>query len=169
MHAYNPATGYIQNPNFSANGVPGQIVVVRTNLNSPVMAWRPLAPIPVNPNHRFFCHGYSLGTYFTHGYSVLSGVEMLIVLADEYVRIGYLDSPHVQANDVLVMWHGRTEIRHSAKIVNRVLAAGGGGVNDGLTLLNSKTGTGPLKLGVSLATVKQDYRDLTSFEVYRPA
>ncbi len=56
-----------------ANNTDGMTLSVRTDLGNRVTAWRP-APA-VTGDGRFFCHGYSLGTYGAHKYSVF-GTQM---------------------------------------------------------------------------------------------
>jgi hypothetical protein len=170
MQAYTAGRDFVIRAD-TANGTPGELICVRTDLERPLVAWRP-KPVPADANRRFFCHGYALDTYHRFGYSIVSGADLAIALADEFAKVGDLTAPLVQANDIIVMWGPhRNGLRplHSAKIVNRVLTLATGALDEGLTLLNSKTGTGPLKLGVSLLTVRQDYPDTAVIEVYRRA
>ncbi|MEC5386648.1 hypothetical protein VVD49_13005 [Uliginosibacterium sp. H3] len=169
MQAYNLANGDMVLRADTANGVAGELIAVRTDLGRRVVAWRPVAPIPANPDHRFFCHGYALDTYTRHGYTVTSGTDMTIVLSDEYNLIGGLDTNAAQNNDIVVFWgptnRGRA-IKHSAKLTG-VIFNPGGGIDSSLTTTNSKTGTGALKISVSLDTVRNDYPTCDLIQIYR--
>jgi hypothetical protein len=132
------------------------VVSVRTDLGTRVMAWQALNTV-TNNDQRFFCHGYSFRTsYITFGknsdYS-LFGNSVPQALADEYTKLGTLDSPLVNVvreNDVLVWWSGATgQPYHSAIIVTPSFLPSGR-INASTTLINSKTGTSSLKLSTPL-------------------
>jgi hypothetical protein len=158
-----------------ANGIPGEIISVRTDLGNRVNAWRPNPPITGNPEHGYFCHGFSLGTcYFASlpnaGYSVTSGKSMVRVLADEYVKIGDirglapLGIP--QSRDLIIWWQGTNPV-HSALLEVPVTTANG--LDTNATLVSSKTGTGIVKINVPLSGVNDDYPNASLVELYRRA
>lgn len=171
MKPYDQAEGDELVRHELANNVRGELIRVRTDLGRPVLAWRPEAPIPVNPNGRYFCHGYTLGTYNAYGYSVSSGISMVTVLCDEYIKIGMLDTNGAQNNDIVVFWGPTThglDVLHSA-ILAGVIMKPAGGIDTRLTSVNSKTGTGPLRMGVPLDTVMNVYPKERLLEIYRRA
>lgn len=173
MHPYDAAMGdFVVGP-FAANGVNGEAISVRTKLGTRVVAWRPTAPLPANPNFHYFCHGYSLGTAAAFGYTIFSGEHLLKVLADEYELVGTLVgnvAPQgIRRNDIFVWWQGISDALHSALVVNPVYIGHTNQLNDDLTTVNSKTGTGALRQGVPLRVVKHDYRRATRLQVYRRA
>lgn len=167
MMAFDVTQGDYVDRAWAANVVPGEIIFVRTDLGRRVAAWRATGNPPLM--QQFFCHGYSLGTFAEHGYSVCSGEHMITVLADEYVKIGDMHSPHVAAGDIVIMWHGFNPV-HSAVIVNRAIDPVTNRMNEGLTTLNSKYGTAHIKIGATYTTVKHhDYPRPNLVEVYRRA
>jgi hypothetical protein len=155
----------------AANGVPGEVISVRTDLGTRVAAWRPTGTLPANPQTCYFCHGYSLGT-FRYLYSVASGEAMVRVLADEYLKIGTLGSDHegsVASGDLLVWWKYKDPV-HSAIVNVPVLTTVGGRLDPERTLVSSKTGTGVVRVRVPLSVVKRDYINASvAIEVYRKA
>jgi hypothetical protein len=169
VYPYEPLNGDVVVAPFAANGVPGEIISVRTTLGRRLNAWRP-NPAPANLNHAYFCHGYSLGTAAAFGYTICSGVDLLKVLADEYNLVGTFVGgaapAGILAQDIMVWWQG-AEAVHSARIVTPVY--NGVQLNIDHTVVNSKTGTGALRQGVSLRTVMQDYAVAKQLEVYRRA
>lgn len=160
---------------FNANGIPGEIISVRTDLGNRVNAWRPNPPIKKNPEHGYFCHGFSLGTcYFASfpdaGYSVTSGEAMVRVLGDEYVKIGDIRGPAPlgipQSRDLIIWWHGTNPV-HSALLEVPVTTASG--LDTNATLVSSKTGTGIVRRNVPLKVVNDDYPNTSLVELYRRA
>ena len=98
-----------------------------------------------------------------------SGEGLVAVLADEYVKIGDMHSPHVVAGDIVIMW-GCFNPVHSAVIMNRVLDPATNRMNEGLTTLNSKFGMWHTRIGATYATVKNlGYPRPSLVEVYRRA
>ncbi|WP_133150910.1 hypothetical protein [Frankia canadensis] len=172
MHPFDANAGdTVANANVSANGVPGRSVSVRTALGSRVVAWQPAATVAVN-DQRFFCHGYGFGTSYlafgaVGGYT-LFGSSVPQVLADEYRKIGEVPTAAgLQANDVLVWWS--KEPYHSA-LVHTPVYTPTGALDPAQTLVNSKTGTGALRVAVALTDVKtEDYPGVFRIEVYRRA
>lgn len=147
-----------------ANNVSGMNLSVRTDLGTRVEAWR--AAPTVTGDQRFFCHGYSLGTFGAHRYTVW-GDFLPQVLADEYQTLGRIDNArNVAARDVLVWWLGGTDAYHSA-VVEQPAFLPSGALDPAHTRVSSKTGTGPLWIGVLADDVKQQYRSAAYIEVYR--
>ncbi|WP_405095662.1 hypothetical protein [Micromonospora sp. NBC_01412] len=154
----------ILNQNALANNVSGLNLSVRTDLGARVEAWRP-GPDIVG-DERFFCHGYSLGTFGPHRYTVW-GRFLPRVLADEYQTLGRIDiARNVAARDVLVWWLGGTDAYHSA-VVEQPVTLSTGVLDPAQTGVSSKTGTGPLWIGILAEDVKQQYRSAAYIEVYR--
>lgn len=167
---------------FTANGIPGEIVSVRTDRGRRVHAWRPNMALyvnpgggHVNPQGAYFCHGFSLGTFSFRtapnaGYSVMSGQSMVVVLADEYWKLGNVRGPGPlpmgpQARDLIVWWRGQDPI-HSALIAQPAVDRAGR-LDISSTLVSSKTGTGIVRISVPLAVVNADYPTASLIELYR--
>ncbi|MEW2378707.1 hypothetical protein AB0883_21765 [Micromonospora sp. NPDC047812] len=147
-----------------ANNVSGMNLSVRTDLGNRVEAWR--AGPTVTGDQRFFCHGYSLGTFGAHKYTVWGGF-LPQVLADEYQTLGRIDNArNIAAKDVLVWWLGGTDAYHSA-VVEQPAFLPTGALDQAHTTVSSKTGTGPLWIGVLAQDVRQQYRAAAYIEVYR--
>ncbi|MGA2249601.1 hypothetical protein [Terracidiphilus sp.] len=166
MKAYDQNTGdLVVNAAFPANGIPGEVISVRTDLGVQVHAWRP-NPLPQNLLQCYFCHGYSLGTYAQFGYSIMSGQSLHQVLADEFFKVGTLGmgNLHVQQGDRIVWWKGLDAI-HSAVVDHPV--QNGNQLNVNQTRVSSKTGTGIVRINVPLATVNNDYNTANLREIYR--
>jgi hypothetical protein len=112
----------------------GETWLARTNLGNPVKVW-----VPHHTNilrHSYFCHGWTLGTYQLHGYTVFSGPWMARVLQDEWT---YVAMPAV--GDICV-WYANVGAQigipmHSA----RVEVVGGVGAD---MWVSSKNGPQPL-------------------------
>ena len=181
MQAYDTTAGDYVVAQFAANGTQGEIISVRTNLGIRVNAWRPAQPLPVNEDHRYFCHGYSLDTYRRFGYTIVSGSSLARVLADEFFKVGTLglgNLQQVQVDDIIVWWQTKQWVNqtthnlqsgitavHSAKITQP--AQQGNQLNVALTIVSSKSGTGQLRQQVPLATVNNDYKTADLREIYR--
>lgn len=165
MQAFDIAAGdIITDRDCSANNIPGMGLSVRTDLGSRVTAWR-AAPGVTQADQRFFCHGYTLGTYGRFGYTVF-GVSMPGVLADEYQKLGGIgDALNVAANDILVWWQGN-DARHSAIIVTPGYQPSGL-LDTATTVVGSKTGTAAIWTGAMLTHVKEYYQAAPLIEVYR--
>ncbi|WP_326563745.1 hypothetical protein [Micromonospora peucetia] len=154
----------ILNQNALANNASGMNLSVRTDLGTRVEAWRP-GP-GVTGDERFFCHGYALGTFGAHMYTVW-GRFLPQVLAEEYEALGRVDiARNVAARDVLVWWLGATDAYHSA-VVEQPVTLPTGALDLAQTRVSSKTGTGPLWVGLLADDVKQQYRSAAYIEVYR--
>mgnify|MGYP004489254163 CR=1 FL=1 len=161
----------IVSPNATANGVPGRSISVRTDLGNPVTAWQPAGNIA--GDERFFCHGYSLGTFGRWGYTVWGGF-MATVLADEYQTLGQLDrisrtaanQNPVVPGDILVWWLGGKDAYHSA-VIDEPVYLPDGPLDKDNTAVGSKTGTGPLWRGHLARDVKEQYKPAAYIEVYR--
>lgn len=128
-------------------GIVGETWNARTILGNAVSVW-----VPSEANslpHSYFCHGWALGTYQIHGYTVYSGTPLTTVLADEWHQVM---APAV--GDICV-WYGPgaghllTPL-HSA----RVDIVGGGGAP---MQLSSKNGAGPLGGLQTMAAVNAIY------------
>jgi hypothetical protein len=128
-------------------GIVGESWIAHTNLGNPVPVW---VPGDANPLRRsYFCHGWALGTYQLHGYTVFSGPPLQTVLNDEWAPVVL-----PAAGDICV-WFGpggglASTPLHSA----RVELVGGAGVN---MLLRSKNGTAPLGGAQAFAAVNAVY------------
>ena len=99
----------------------GDEYVVKTDAGSPVTAWVAYNSVPADK--RYWCHGFSLGTYARWGYSVYSGSQMQRVVNDEYRRI---PREQARAGDLAVwvlMPDGRL-YGHSARFTQPVLRDG---------------------------------------------
>ncbi|MEU6075780.1 hypothetical protein [Micromonospora sp. NPDC047074] len=154
----------ILNQNSLANNVSGLNLSVRTDLGNRVEAWR--AGPTVTGDQRFFCHGYSLGTFGAHKYTVW-GQHLPRVLADEYQTLGRVDNArNVAARDILVWWLGGTDAYHSA-VVEQPVTLPTGALDLAQTRVSSKTGTGPLWIGILADDVKKQYKPAAYVEVYR--
>jgi hypothetical protein len=146
-----------------ANKINGMNLSVRTDLDSRVSAWR-AAPDVVGDS-RFFCHGYSLGTFGPFRYTVW-GSFVPRVLADEYQALGPIDAAqNVVHGDILVWWKA-LEAYHSA-VVEQPHFSPTGVLDLAATQIRSKTGTGPLWIGILAEDVKKQYHQAGRIEVYR--
>lgn len=165
MQSFAAPPDAVTNGNYSANGVAGEVVRVRTDLGTPVEAWRCTDP-HATLMRRFFCHGYAFGTFMNHGYTVFSGRELLKVIADEYQALGQIETAAgVLADDVIVFWHGLNPV-HSA-LVHTPAFTGGGTLDPAATTVDSKYGTGGLNVGQTLQHVIGQYAEANRLEVYR--
>jgi hypothetical protein len=88
MRPYDVNQGdFIVNAATPYSGIAGEKISVRTDLGRRLVAWRctdPHAPA----HHRYFCHGFAFGTFGALGYTVHSGEDLAVMLADEYIKIG---------------------------------------------------------------------------------
>lgn len=65
--------------------VPGDLYKAATNKGHLVEVWVPDSKVA--QENRYFCHGWSLGTYEEFGYTVMSGEDAAQVLVDEYTQV----------------------------------------------------------------------------------
>lgn len=152
------------------SGIDGELVSVRTDKGTRVRAWR-CTTEPADEGVCYFAHGYSLQTFEPFGYSVISGMDLKRVLADEFVRLGELASTaelRLRRDDVLVWWNG-WEAVHSAIVEVPITDAATGRLNEQATIVSSKSGSGLLQTAVSLAFVKCEYPSAKAIEAYRQA
>jgi hypothetical protein len=131
----------------------GSVWRVPTDVGNLVNVWVPEDNVPLN--HRYFCHGHALGTYYQYGYTVFSNDDLSTVLRDEYFLVGSLH--HLHAGDIVV-WRGIHGFDHSA-IVNSIHAMDANGVVPSQTFLSSKNGSHPLNNHISLASLINTYGD----------
>ncbi len=117
----------------------GDEYVVKTDAGSAVLGWVAYNSVPAD--ERYWCHGFSLGTYTRWGYSVWSGSPMQQVVADEYRRI-----PRAQARaGDLAAWVLMPDGRlygHSALFTQPVLRDGN--LDTAQSRLDTKNGSAPL-------------------------
>jgi hypothetical protein len=119
---------------------------VQTNLGSAVRAWVPEENVPLD--QCYFCHGHALETYYEHGYTVFSGLDLLTVLADEWVTRPNLNS--VAVNDIIV-WFSAPPVAqpiHSALV--RAVGMDANGVTPSTITVSSKNGSNPLVRNLSV-------------------
>lgn len=136
----------------------------QTDGGSPVAAWIKTGGLDQAESLRYWCHGHSMGTYASYGYSVFSGSgAMGRVISDEYQNIypdstvtrgdlavwlqpDIVDSPHLEG----------TAFGHSA-IIESPIFNSSGQLNNSRTMLSSKNGALPLIRSVSLERLEQIY------------
>ncbi|MGH4024798.1 MAG: DUF4157 domain-containing protein [Pseudonocardiaceae bacterium] len=117
-----------------------------TDGGTQVTGW--IAYSPWKPELHYWCHGHSLGTYQTYGYSVYSGSPLRTVIHDEWNSI----SPdQTQAGDIAV-W--TTGWNHSARFTTPVVQ--GGQLDSNLSMLSTKNGKNALTT-MSLASIASMY------------
>jgi hypothetical protein len=112
---------------------------LETDAGTPLAAWVAYGNQP--EADRYWCHGHSLGTFASWGYSVYSGSSMGNVIHDEYQRV---PDDQARAGD-LAVWVTMPDGRgfgHSARITRPVLA--GSSLDPAQTQLSSKNGRNPL-------------------------
>jgi hypothetical protein len=107
----------------------GNDYYVETDAGSRVMAWVAYSGHP--QNLRYWCHGFSLGTYDNWGYSVYSGADMKTAINDEYRAV---TAASAQAGD-LAVW---TAFQHSARFTS--VSVSGGALDESASRLDSKNG-----------------------------
>lgn len=131
-----------------AGAASGELWRASTNLGKQVLVW---VPDEANTLRRsYFCHGWALGTYQLHGYTVPSGPGLATVLSDEW------DTVQVPMVGDICVWYGNAggifnTPLHSA----RVEVAGGIGAD---MLLSSKNGNSALGGLRTFAQVDAIYR-----------
>lgn len=107
----------------------------QTNGGRQVTVW--VAYSPYANRLRYWCHGFSLGTYDNDvfGYSVYSGTDMKTAVADEYDPV----SPAAARPGDIAVWN---KYQHSAKFTR--VARSAGGLDETASRLDSKNGNAPL-------------------------
>lgn len=123
---------------------------VQTDGGNDINAWVPYGGAP--ESERYWCHGFSLGSYAAWGYSVWSGAPMGRVITDEFNPVA---DAQAQAGD-LAVWLQMPDggqYGHSAVITRPVLD--GGVLDDAHTELDSKNGRRPLA-HTTLAALKAE-------------
>jgi len=136
----------------------GSDYTLQTDGGSNVSGW--VAYSPYVNNLRYWCHGFSLGTYQNNvmGYSVYSGRPMRTVIKDEWKAI---PSARARPGD-LAVW---TKFQHSAKFTS-ITKKSTGGLDESASLLDSKNGQAPLdKYTMSQLIAVPQYGP--SYRVYR--
>ena len=115
-------------------GILGETWRANTTLGNPVSVWIPNEDNPLRRS--YFCHGWALGTYQLHGYTVFSGPPLMTVLNDEWNLV------MAPAPGDICVWFGAAGPYASTPLHSaRVHAVGGAG---GAMLLTSKNGASPL-------------------------
>ena len=118
----------------------GDEYAVNTDAGTEVRAWVAYGGTP--EDHRYWCHGFSLGTYAPWGYSVWSGSQMEKVVRDEYSRV-----PREQARTgdlaVWVLMPDGHLYGHSAVFKQTVLR-GDGTLDTARSRLDTKNGQAAL-------------------------
>ena len=133
LGATGPATRHMVSP--WPSGPIGADYEATTDAGSTVPCWR---GYPIFPYEKlFWCHGHSLGTMYTYGYSVYSGSPLATVLTDEYNSI---PAGQTRAGDLAVWTAGWN---HSAKFTNPVFQTGGA-LDHARSELSTKNGQRPL-------------------------
>ena len=114
---------------------------VRTDGNHDVVAWVGYGGSPTA--HRYWCHGFSLGTYAHSIYSVYSGSNnMGVAVNDEYRQI----TPNTARAGDLAVWH--PNYQHSAVLTRPV--ASGSALDTARTRVDTKNGYAPLQRNAPL-------------------
>jgi hypothetical protein len=131
---------------------------LQTDAGSLVNGW--VAYSPYQNQWRYWCHGYSLGTYRNNvwGYSVYSGPSMRTVIRDEWRRI---PSSKARSGD-LAVW---TAYQHSA-VFSSIAKTSAGSLDENTSRLNSKNGQAPLD-SYSLTQLKAEPEYGPHYRVYR--
>ena len=130
----------------------------QTDRGNNVVVWRPDDGVP--RDCRYWCHGHSTLSYWLHQYSIFSGPEMEIVLADEWLQID--KKPNV--GDIVIFrarnthFQGRTRVArvtilHSARIE---FANQSWGSRTAIRL-SSKNGMQQLELNLTPEQILRDY------------
>lgn len=136
-----------------------------TSLGRPFVAWKPDDSV-VKDEFKYWCHGFSTGSYEQFGYSPFSGEDMETILEDEFRRIDKKPS----VGDILVfrgasgaVQQGQSvegQILHSARIVTATHHRG----RSTDVRLDSKNGASPLAKNVSIETVLRAYQNCYWFK-----
>jgi hypothetical protein len=134
----------------------GNDYFVNTDAGSKTTAW--VAYGGYAENLRYWCHGLSLGTYESDGYSVWSGTPLKQVLADEWTPVARAS---VAAGDIAVFTPGYD---HSARFASPVVT--GGMLDENASTLDTKNGQQARKTD-TLANIWKVYATNTAYETYR--
>lgn len=137
MDPLNPLPSFVAQANLVLFGVSGTAYRVRTKAGTNVKAW--VADFGTPQANRFFCHGHSLGTFTSYGYSVYSGPDLQTVLRDEYALVGNIHNG--QPGDIVVWYNaypGTLHPDHSAILTQ--VGLNNGTANPATTMLSSKNG-----------------------------
>ncbi len=108
---------------------------VSTDAGSQVESWVAYGGNP--ESQRYWCHGFSLGTYARDGYSVYSGTPMQKVIADEWTAVA---PSAAVAGDIVVFL---PNYDHSARFTSVVTA--GSALDETASRLDTKNGQNALK------------------------
>ncbi len=105
-----------EDPDFTFDGgwvnVAGRSFVAFTDRGRPFKGFVP--DVGVAANDRYFCHGYSFGTYANYGYSPFSGPHVTKILMDEYAPVN-LDN---LARGDVVAWASVNGVIHTCIVTN---------------------------------------------------
>jgi len=121
---------------------------VQTDAGNDISGWVAYSGTP--EADRYWCHGFSLGSYASWGYSVWSGGPMGQVVGDEFRRVGDADA---KSGDIAV-WMSMPDGKvygHSARFTQPVVS--GSALDDAQSRLDSKNGNAALG-NFSLAELK---------------
>lgn len=116
------------------SGPTGSDYEVSTDAGSNLSGWQAYAIFPTNLS--YWCHGHSLGTFGSYGYSVYSGPPMQTVVKDEWNNVAPDKS---KAGDMAVWTSG---FDHSALFTKPVIEKGQ--LNHDKSTLSTKNGQAPL-------------------------
>ena len=119
---------------------------VSTGGGSTVNAW--VADSPWKIDWHYWCHGHSLGSFDTYGYSVYSGPDFAQVIADEYTPV----PAHLTRAGDIAAWTGGWD--HSARFTSPVVS--GGTLDGAASRLSTKNGKRPLT-NMSLDGIMGEY------------
>jgi hypothetical protein len=112
---------------------------VYTDAGSDVVGWVAYGGTP--EAHRYWCHGFSLGTYARWGYSVYSGSGMRKAVSDEFSAVAGAEA---RAGD-LAVWTTTADgvpFGHSARFTRPVVT--GGTLDEAQSRLDTKNGQAAL-------------------------
>jgi hypothetical protein len=133
LSAAGPATQHNVRP-WGPDGPIGSNHEANTDGGSTVPVWIGY-PIFSEPN-LYWCHGHSLDSFRTYGYSVYSGPPMATVVKDEWTNIA---ADQTKAGDIAVWTQG---FDHSAKFTAPKVE--GGALDPAGSMLSTKNGRNPL-------------------------
>lgn len=120
---------------------------VQTDAGSDVIAWVAYGGYPVNL--RYWCHGFSLGTFDQSMYSVYSGPPMETVVQDECQSV----PPHTAQRGDIAVWLPGYD--HSARFTS-VAVSSGGTLDEEGSRLDTKNGQESCK-NDSLTGIMSEY------------
>lgn len=128
----------------------------QTDRGRNVVVWRPDNGVP--RDYRYWCHGHATLSYWLHNYSIFSGDEMEIVLADEWQRID--KKPNV--GDIIVFRARRTTDAYNAGAIlhtARIEASNKSWGSRTAIRLSSKNGASFLRVDASPEQVLAVYNE----------